>query len=318
MLLTPPRALGESFPHYTIDMMCDKAELIVAGTYQGNNNVEVDDILKASPRGEPQGQGIEVARLDEHSRELFSGFQKTGKRVTTDRLVLFLEFDEEQEQWQSIATIGEANTVGSCGLFWVEGKQCFSYGQFMNPGPFVLVDKDGPHSRVSESYEALLKQVEIGLANSTEWRKSLAIEDPAARADALARYLLQSTAPYGDQGSYMSAVRKPLAELGSVAVPAVLSALDASKHDDRLNTAVLVIYDIGPPAIEAVPKLRDLLDEADSKVAKYYLLVAMASTGDPSVEADIQKYSDGKHGVQASEAREALDLLRKRIRKSQE
>lgn len=316
LLLALPRAFGESFPHYSVDMLCDKAELIVEGTYQGNNNVRVEAVLKASPRWEPQEQVIEVAQLDEHSRELFSGFQNTGKQITTDRLVLFLEFDERHEQWRSIATIGEDNLVGSCGLFWVEGGHCFGYSQLMNPGPFALVDQDGPFSRVPESYDALLQQVEVGLANSTEWQRSLAIEDRTERAEALARYLLQSTAPEGDQGSYMFAVRRPLAQLGIVAVPAVLSALDASEDDDRLNTLALVIYDIGPPAIEAVPKLRELLHEADRQVAKYYLLVAMASTGDPSVEADIQNYTDGEHGVPASEAREALDLLRKRIRKS--
>ena len=185
----------------------------------------------------------------------------------------------------------------------------------MNPGPFVLLTaKDSQNfdvQRTPQTIDDLRKEIEIGLANSSEWRRSLAIEDPSERAQALARYLLKSTSPQGDKGTYREAVRKPMAALGKDAVPALIQVIRTAPTGEKFDTAVLVLYDIGPPSAPAIPILIELLSQPD-RVFTGYLLSALGSSGDPRALPSLEKYLESENERLAGDAKEALAKFRKR------
>lgn len=298
---------ADIFPQHTVDKMCDKADVIIEGTYLGWDTVRIDKSHKTSPMLKKDSRTVEVARLRKHSRTLGYDFRGKGKVIKTKKLVLFLVHRTKTNKWESIATIA----AGSCGLFWFDDATCYGYTQPMNPGPYVLFPAGDFARRVPKTVEKLRADIKTGLANSREWRRSLAIEDPSKKAQALARYLLKSTSPKGDKGTYLYAVRKPIAALGKSAVPALIQVLRTAPADRKLDTAVLVLYDIGPPAARAIPELRALLDRPDRAFTGYVLL-ALGSTGDARAIPDLSKYLKSDNARLAKDAREALQMLRKR------
>jgi HEAT repeat protein len=184
----------------------------------------------------------------------------------------------------------------------------------MNPGPYFLFsakDSKDFQWRLPKTLDDLRADVKVGLANSREWRRSLSIENRAERAQALARYLLKSTSPKGDKGTYRWAVRQPLASLGKDAVPALVQVLRTAPAGAKLDPAVLILYDIGRPGAQAIPDLVALLGKPD-RVFTGYVLSALGSTGDPRAIPYLEKYVGGTDERLDRDAREALALHEKR------
>lgn len=305
---------AEDFPHDTVDAMCDEAEVILEGVWLGDNRVKIDRVHKPSPLLKEESGAVEVSQLNEHSRTVGDGFDLAKTPLETKKLVLFLVREKKTGKWESIATINREGQCGSCGLFWFDDATCYGYQQVMNPGPYVLMtakhSENFDPNRIPKTIQALRKEIEIGLANSREWRRSLAIEDPTQRAQSLARYLLKSSTPKGDKGTYREAVRKPLAALGKDAVPVLIQILRTAPDGERLDTTVLCLYDIGPPAAQALPELHALLTQPD-RAFTGYVLSALGSTGDARAVGDLEQYAKSNDERLAKDAKEALARLRK-------
>jgi HEAT repeat protein len=109
-----------------------------------------------------------------------------------------------------------------------------------------------------------------------------------------------------------------LATLGEPAVPRLIAALE---HDDARARAAAILGRIGPPAQEAVPALRDVLDDPDGEVRREaaFALGAMGEAASPAVpqltellqDPDMNvryaaAYALGKIGPQAMEAKSEL------------
>jgi len=300
---------ADSFPGYSVDQMCDMADLIIEGTYLGKNRIRINKILKATPLLAKDTKVVDVVKLDQHSRSVGFPLQKDSKAITTKDLVVFLVFKKEAGTWTSIATIDADGNCGSCGLLWYDASTCYGYVQIMNPGPFVLVSAKENEWRIPKNVADLRADIKTGLANSREWRRSLAIKDPGKKAQALARYLLKGTTPKGDKGTYLYYVREPMAALGKEAVPTLIKILKTAPAEEKLNEVVLVLYDIGPAARPALSELTKLLAKPD-RVSTSYVLSALGATGDPRAIPDLEKYSKSEDKGLAKDAEDALTRLR--------
>jgi hypothetical protein len=311
----PGNAQAALFPRYTVDAMCDKAEVIIEGLWVGGNDVRIVKVHKGSMLLEQESKSVEVSRLNQHSRTVGDGLFIDEKPLETKKLVLFLVRETKTNQWESIATIDRGGRCGSCGLFWFDDSTCYGYAQTINPGPYVLIAgervKNAMPIWIAQTVPDLRKEIEIGLDNSRKWQLSLAIEDPAQSAASLARYLLKSSSPKGDKGTYRNRVREPLAALGKDAVPALIHILQTAPADERLDTTVLTLFDIGPPSAQALPELRALLEQPD-RVHTGYVLLALGSTGDPQAVDDIKKHGKTNDERLRNDAKEALAIHRKR------
>jgi len=304
-------AWADTFPHLSIDDMCDRADLIVEGTDLGKNKIRINKVLKESPFLPKDSRIVEVMELERHNRKLWSGIPDNTSEIATRKFVLFLVYQKETGKWKSLSNAEESGKWGSCGLFWFDRSTCYGYAQMSNPGPYELVTAEYAEGRIPETIEDLRIAIRTGLANSREWRRSLAIVDPVEKARALARYLLKSTSPKGDKGTYQHRVRKPLAALGRSAVPVLIDVLRNRPRGEKLDGVVLVLYDIGPPAAEAVPELRSLLTEPE-RAFTGYVLSALGSTGDPRAVPDLEKYLQSDDERLAKDAKKALARLRER------
>lgn len=309
----PAIAQAAVFPHDTVDAMCDEAEVILEGVWQGENSVRIDKFHKTSLLLNKESGAVEVSQLNEQSRTIGDGHHLAEEALKTKKLVLFLVREKKSGRWEPIASITTEGRRGSCGLFWFDDATCYGYQQMINPGPFVLVPAKHTENfdlnRIPKTIHELRKEIEIGLANSREWRRSLAIEDPTQQAQSLARYLLKSSSPKGDKGTYREVVRKHLAALGKDAVPVLIQVLRTAPAAERLDTTVLSLYDIGQPAAEAIPELHALLTQPN-RVFTGYVLSALGSTGDARAVGDLEKYAKSNDERLGKDAKEALARLR--------
>lgn len=313
-LALPVIACAESLPQYSVDALCDEAEAIIEGVWLGEDNVRINKVYKTSMLLKQESTAVEVSRLNLHRKTVGDAVFLPERPLETRKLVLFLVREKKTGKWESIFTINAEGRCGSCGLFWFDDSTCYGYQQMMNPGPYVLItakDSENSVQQIPKTVQEFRKEIEIGLANSREWRRSLAIEDPVQRAQSLSRYLLRSSSPKGDKGTYREAVRNPLAALGKDAVPVLIQVLRTAPAGERLDTAVLSLLDIGPPAAQALPELHALLAQPD-RAYPHYVLGALGSTGDTRAVSDLQEYLKSDDGRLAQIAREALVTLRKR------
>lgn len=310
----PDSLCASIFPDYSVDAMCDEVDLIIEGTYLRDDEVRIERVYKGSDLLEEGTSSIEVSQLSHHSRSF--GYFPGGKTLQAKKLVLFLMRDLKRGNWEPISTIDDSGRCGSCGLIWFDETSCYGYKQVTNPGPYVLVSGLKSDWRIPKSIEALRVDIKTGLANSREWRRSLAIENRTERAEALARYLLKSTSPDGDKGTYQYAVRKPLASLGKDAVPALIHTLRIAPVGERLDPSVLTLHDIGAPANQAIPELAALLADQDHVSIEAYVLSALGSTGDQRAVPYLRQYLESDDEELARIAREAIAKLQDRRSKT--
>jgi len=306
-------AWADTFPRYTVDAMCNMADVIIEGTYLGGNIVQIDRIHKSSPALNKTSKIIEVEQLQQHDIALWRDPPEHGATLATRKLALFLMPGSKASEWASIATIDADGGCGSCGLFWFDDSTCYGYMQTMNPGPYGLFAATHPSSwQIPLTISNLRADIATGLANSSEWRRSLALQDPSEKAQALARYLLNSTSPLGDKGTFLYAVREPMAALGKSAVPALIQVLRNAPANEKLDPTVLILYDIGQPATPAIPDLCALLTQPE-RVYTGYILAALGSTGNPSVIPILERYLNNPDIRLVEDATRALKMLRSKL-----
>lgn len=295
--------------HWPVDPMCHQADLIIEGIHESGNTVRVEKAYKGEPPLWKGAESIEVVDLQKHSKACWEGLRGPKATVESRRLVAFLEYDKESESWVSISTSDDRGVCGSCGVFWFDDSTCYGYAQAVSPGPYRLFAAKDSDWRTPRTIDVLRAEIAQGLANSREWRRSVSIEDPEQKAKAIARYLLKSTSPKGDKGSYMFHVREPMRSLGKQAVPSLIEVMKSAPAGESVGEAVLILYDIGPPAAEAVPALRDVLAKPDCDCIGY-VLSALGSIGDARALSDIEKYRDDADQDVANAARKAIAKMR--------
>ena len=307
---------ADLIPTFTVDEMCDRVSFVVEGTYLGRNRVRVSEVLKAPPHVDRDLRAVEVEHLREHNRILFR-----GEAIGTTKLMLFLVPGNGINTWRSVGTTDQEGQWGSSGVIWFDDLTCYGYLQLENPGPLQLrASRPGLERWVPSTVTSLRADIRSGLANSREWRRTLAIQDPSKKAQALARYLLKSTSPRGDKGSYRHKVRRPMGALGKHAVPALIQTLRTAPVDEELNRTVLTLYDIGLPSARALTDLVALLDQPE-RASTCYLLSALGSTGHPRAVSYLKQYLGSEDERLARAAREALAKhreLRRRMVKENE
>ncbi len=266
-------------PYASVQQMCLKSDLVVAGTHLGGGKVRVSRVFHAPDAAVEAGGSIEVPSIPRHTKVLgWSG--KDGASIEADRVVLFLQ-QSGDGTLVPIYAVGS----GSQGLFWLDDKVCYGYSQVMNPGPYRLVASrpDARRSRIPAGPAGLRARIDLGLRLRKRWEAIQAVEDRAERARRMAAYLLPRTAPQGYADSVD--LRKAIRSLGADAVPALIDVLGRARADDNVNTTVLALYDIGGAHQEAVrkavPALCRLLDNPPGRTSPYYILCPLTAAGDP-------------------------------------
>jgi hypothetical protein len=141
-----------------------------------------------------------------------------------------------------------------------------------------------------------------------EFQRVLSITDPNGKAIRLSCYLFPGTAPKGYNGRYDSIIRRHLRELKEHAVPPILDILTKAEPRHKLNTLVLILYDIGEPAKPAVPYLRKMLEQK-CRTSTYYILSALQTTGDPNAIASVRPFLTHKDLQVRAQAAETLAWL---------
>ena len=277
-----PYSSADTAPDYSVDEMCNMADIIVEGTYLNGDKVKVEQVYKAPEGIKMEGEIINVEQLGKHNRK--SGFDpnENSPEISTKNLVLFLIYSKEDKKLRPISTVEEMKVLGSCGVFWFDEKACYGYEQLMNPGPYYLVSaKENEYSRVPKTIKHMRIEIKTGLENSKRWKETIAIADPKKKAEALSKYLLKWTAPEGDKGSYRREIREQMGALKADAVPSMVDVLKKAKPDDKLDEVVLIIYDIGTPARDTVLYLCELLS-SPKQVYTGYVLGALKTIEDPT------------------------------------
>ncbi len=297
--------LADTFPHWDVYWMSADAEAVVLGEQTKDDQFKVLKWLR-SPKGlELPLHELEIEGLGKHSKKLNAFWSKVGKTdsktLSTHRFVAFLERIEGS--WQSIATIEESGLVGSCGLIWIQDGTCYRYTQAMNPGPYDLFE-----AKDNKTEKELMAEIEIGLADAKRWQQALDTIEKSARASALAAYAMTSSSPENPRSTYRFRVREPLRELGEIAVPALREQIARAKPSDSLNEVVLILYDIGENAQEAVPDLIKLLQD-NKRANPYYVLSALRTTADAKVIPFIRPFLNHENVEVREEAAKAMSEL---------
>ena len=298
-------ALAETFPHWDVYWMSADAEAIVLGEQTDGDQIKVVKWLRNPKEAEVPQHKLTIKGLGKHSKKInafWSKLKKTdSKSLTTRRFVAFLE--RVDGSWQSIATIDDSGICGSCGLIWIQDGRCYRYSQMMNPGPYDLFE-----SKDNRAEEDLLAAINIGLKDAERWNQVLAMTDISAKASALAEYALTSTSAASPRSTYRYRVREPLRSLGKAAVPALQKHIAKAGPEDSLNELVLILYDIGKDANEAVPDLVALLND-DQRANPYYVLSALKTTADASVIPALRPFLEHANEQVREEAGKAIAAL---------
>jgi hypothetical protein len=267
---------------FSIDEKCNSADLIIEGIYLGNDMVQVDKIYKNSPKLESGASKIKINLLDKHDRAIGKLFNPQNENIKATHLVVFLKYSDMTSTWESFATIDINGVYGSSGLFWFDNSTCYGYLQIWNPGPYCLISGDG--NRIPKTIEDMREQIKIGLEkleNAKNWADTLAIQDPLEKARALSKYLLKSTAPKNDKGTYLYYVHDIILKIGKIAAPVVVAILENAQEDDNLNETVRILRGFGPDAKPAVPFLCKLLGSL-KRANPNYISWALQAINDPA------------------------------------
>ncbi|MCZ6571694.1 MAG: hypothetical protein ACE10D_07970 [Planctomycetota bacterium] len=306
-------AQADRYPRWSVDTMCGRAELILEGRRTTVDDVRIKHIHKASPRLKKGARAIEIAELSRHDRALWHLTLRPEEApvLPARDVILFLEYDEQRKEWRSLSTIvgGPRGTGGSSGVVWTVGSDCYAYDQPTNPGPYVLQPPGKAHG-IPATLEGLRTEIRTGVRNAGLWRAALATEDPAQRARALARFLLNRTSPVTKPSTYRHHVREPMGKLGRHAVPELVRLLATARPEDDLSAAVLVLYDIGPDAGAAVPELCKIL--GSQRRAESYAISALRAIGDRSAVPKLREVLRGDNFSRAVDAAQALAALEDR------
>lgn len=268
-------------PRPGVDELCVRAELIIEGEHLGNDRVKIVRVYKTSDRLDGNAAEIVVQHVDKYVRVLT---RPRAATIQTNKLVLFLTYQPETRTWRSLYTTDQEGQWGSAGLFWFDDQTCYGYTQPSTFQGYALAPgNDGrpKRFRVPKDIHDMRARIQLGMENLRRWQAVLAVKDPAQQARQMARYLLPRTAPKGYKSAFRVELRHRLAELGRHAVPVLIDVVKNAKPDERLNDAVLILYDIGVAARPAVPLLCELL-ESPRNTSRYYVLSALRTAGDPA------------------------------------
>lgn len=148
------------------------------------------------------------------------------------------------------------------------------------------------------------EEIRIGLENLKQWNDTLAIKDPIEKNRALVKYLLKSTAPKNDKGTYLYYASEPLLKLGKTAIPVLVELLDNAEANDNLNEAMRILYLFGDEAKPAFPVLCRLLDNS-SRVGAVSIIGVLQMLNDSNALPHIRpalKAADYATAVRAAQA----------------
>jgi hypothetical protein len=286
--------------------MSGKVEAIIVGEQTEGDQVQVKQWLLKPAAMAPDS--ITVEKLAKHSKVINAFWSRAGgkepKGLQSTRFVAFLH--HEEGRWYPEGTAEDDGIYGSCGLIWIEDGMCHRYHQAKNPGPYDLFD-----ATPGDTEASLLKEIATGLVDAAAWKETLAIEDPARRAEAIVRYAMESTSPEKPNQSYRWSVREALRITGATALPAIRTQLAKWQPGDSVDELVLSLYDFGQAARSEVPDLLALLKQPE-RCHTEYVLNALGAVGDASLIPILQPYANDADEHLCRAAREAIEKLAKR------
>lgn len=127
-------------------------------------------------------------------------------------------------------------------------------------------------------------------------------------ARALRPFLLDRTAPKRCLPSIRPELRRVMATLGRDAASEIAGVLAGVRPTDRIDPAVLILFDIGPPASGAVDALIKLLPASatNKRWSTYYLIAALGAIGERRATRAVRPFLGSPDNQVAREAATAL------------
>ncbi len=287
--------------------MCHESDAVVEGRIQSGDELRVEHVYKDARSVIQKGGTIRITGLDKHDRVVGRRMDGTGgTRLDTTHVVAFLRYDARTKRWTPVAPWDSAGRglQGSSGIYWADGGRLYHYDQAENPGPTYLIESQSPAS-VAE----LRRAIQVGLSKSKQFRAALALEDPEAKAVALAQYLIPRGPRRGRDSTFRYRVRKPMRSLGSHAVSALMKELGKHSHREDLREVLVILYDLGPAATPAARQLISLLDKHEFHSNHSYAISALRRIGDRSAIPALRRVFERGGIGRAAEAAEALAAL---------
>ncbi len=258
---------ARELPFYSVNDLCIASEIIVQ-VYVAGDDVKIQEVYFGKEKlGDKKAMTIPgLANI-----RAIAAIPGPEGKPKTKVAMLFLDADG------NLAPVGLDDH--SPAVYWMADKDCYTYSQRSNPGGYTLVRGDAKFH--ADTADSLVAAVKDGVKISSQWKEALAITDHAKAAAALAKFLRVETAPHGYMREFDRPLRERMGQLGEAAVGPVEDVLRAGlRTGEDLNTAVIILYDLGKPAGKATDTLLKLL-ETPGKTAVYYICCALTAGADP-------------------------------------
>jgi len=238
---------GETLPFVSIKGMTMKADVILAGEVEGEDEVRIKKIFHSVEPTLKEGGIMVIPSIPVHSRTMSNWFvyppNAKDRDLKTKELVLFLK-SNQKGVYEPIHFIGE----GSKGLIWFNNDKCFGYYQISNPGGYSLIDSGTNMGGLPKGKGRLWEKIESGLKNRLVWESIKGINNPRERARKLADILVGGKPVRSNfEGAN---ILGELKRIGRVAVPEIAAAMGKLQPDDDIAYLSHMLKDlaIGVPA----------------------------------------------------------------------
>ena len=232
-------ARAEIMPHSSIQGMCMEADLVVAGTYEGNDQLRVTRLFWTKNDKLKVGDALKVWSLGKHSRRVFimGGRMAKPPEIETKEMVLFAR----------IARDGNPTPIhnyenGSQGVIWYDDKSSYSYVQIINPGGYVLQPYRSRPGNQAIGKDALWEDIQSSVERRERYEDVKAIKEPERRARVMASVYTNATTPRG--GFDGMTFKEELIEMGPAAVPAIAEVLGHLGPDEPAREIAEILNQI--------------------------------------------------------------------------
>ena len=281
----PPR---EMLPHPSAFRMACTADAVVEATLGDGGSVTIVTrhfVRDAQPGEMAVGATVEVPQLADLPQRVFNigGVPGPAQDLEPDRVVLFLLRGAGPGQWVPMLHIGD----GARGVLWLQGDEVYGYGQFLNPGSYVLLrwHLQSGQQRIAAKPKHIRAAVAKAAVARIAWRDALRIRDREQRAAAVAKWFSPTTSPDGAwwQERVAADLRRVVGDLGELMAKPLGHIVQVDESADAVDAAAHAIGRIGTAARQATPALIARL-RAPRGARRIALVEALERLADPRAQ----------------------------------